>query len=97
MNKKKLLKQLLINLNEFIEDNSIEYDSEINEHTRLIGSLSIFDSMELVTFIIETEEFINDEYNREFQLATENAMSRRSSPFISINSLVSYILELNEK
>tara|TARA_B100001175_G_scaffold293293_1_gene279693 strand:+ start:951 stop:1244 length:294 start_codon:yes stop_codon:yes gene_type:complete len=85
--------KLLDVLNDFIKENEIEISSELNLNSRMIGSSSIFDSMELVTFIVEVEQFLDDEYNYQTQLASEKAMSRRTSPFISISTLSQYIIE----
>ena len=65
--------------------------------TKLIGSNSIFDSIELVSFIVETEQFLEDNYDIQVQLASESAMSRRRSPFISLNSLKEYIIEISNE
>ena len=92
------LKSNLINLlNDFILENEIEINCEIDDKTRLIGSSSIFDSLELVQFIVEVEQFLDEDYGIEIQLASEKAMSRRNSPFISIQSMYDFILEeINE-
>ena len=94
-----LSKQLLKNLKEFIINNDIEISNieELEINTRLIGTNSFFDSMDLVTFIVETEEFILNDYNLEIQLASEKALSRRTSPFLSILSLAKYIIELKNE
>lgn len=81
---------------EFIEENEVALTVEIDENTRLIGTTSIFDSMELVRFIVEVESFLDERYGIEMQLASENAMSRRNSPFISISTLLSYIADESE-
>jgi len=92
--KLKDLKSNLINLlNDFIQENEIEINCEIDENTRLIGSSSIFDSLELVQFIVEVEQFLDEDYDIEIQLASEKAMSRRNSPFISLKSMYDFILE----
>lgn len=84
-------------LKNFIEENKIKLDKEVKKDTRLIGSSSIFDSMELVQFIVEVETFLDESYGVEIQLTSEKAMSRRNSPFISIESLSKYIKdETNE-
>jgi hypothetical protein len=86
-----LLKLLL----DFIKENEIDINiSEVSMSTKLIGSNSIFDSIELVSFIVETEQFLEDNYDIQVQLASESAMSRRRSPFISLNSLKEYIIEI---
>ena len=79
-------------LNEFVEENNIDI-SHIDEHTRLIGASSFLDSMDLVHFIVALEERINDEFSSDLELTDEKAMSRRTSPFMNIETLVSYIIE----
>jgi acyl carrier protein len=80
-------------LQDFISENEIEIETKVNENTRLIGSSSIFDSFDLVRFVVEVEEFLDEKYGIEIQLASEKAMSRRKSPFISIKTLSNFILE----
>ena len=93
--KKKIDGQLLKLLLDFIKENEIDINSsEVDMSTKLIGSNSIFDSIELVSFIVETEQFLEDNYDIQVQLASESAMSRRRSPFISLNSLKEYIIEI---
>ena len=65
----------------------------MEDNTRLIGTSSVFDSMELVQFIVEVESLLDDEFEIELELTSEKAMSRRNSPFISINTLVEYIID----
>ena len=94
MNLLENLKSNLLNLlNDFIQENQVEINCEIDNKTRLIGGSSIFDSMELVQFIVEVEQFLDDDYGIEIQLASEKAMSRRNSPFISLKSMYDFILE----
>ena len=50
--------------------------------------------MDLVSFIVEVEQDIAKKFNLRVQLATERAMSRRSSPFISLETLSNYIIEI---
>jgi hypothetical protein len=92
--KEKIKESLLKLLVQFVEENEIELNGEINlnENIRLIGTSSIFDSMELVQFIVEVESLLDDEFEFEIELTSEKAMSRRNSPFISINTLVEYIV-----
>tara|TARA_B100001063_G_C16613716_1_gene477080 strand:- start:227 stop:523 length:297 start_codon:yes stop_codon:yes gene_type:complete len=96
MKKKNIEKFLLNKINEFLDENDLEINEEINLNTRLIGSSSLFDSMDLVSFIVEVEQDIEEKFNLRVQLATERAMSRRSSPFISLETLANYIIEIAE-
>ena len=91
----KIKDELLKLLISFVEENQIDIAvAELNYETKLIGSSSIFDSIELVSFIVETEQFLEENFDISVQLASESAMSRRRSPFMSLQSLVDYILEI---
>lgn len=96
MNKKEIVIFLNNKMNEFINENDLKINEQINLNTRLIGSSSFFDSMDLVSFIVEVEQDIEEKFNLRIQLASEKAMSRRSSPFISLETLANYIIEIIE-
>lgn len=51
------------------------------------------DSMGLVQFIIIVEERLQDQAGVELTLASDKAMSRRSSPFQTLGTLAAYIEE----
>ncbi|MGC8453738.1 MAG: hypothetical protein ACL9RN_12100 [Cylindrospermopsis raciborskii] len=59
------------------------------ESTRLFGDT--LNSMELVMLIAELEERIADQFGVRLILADDRAMSRKTSPFLSIKTLVNYI------
>lgn len=80
-------------LNSFIKEESIENFIEINENTKLFGSDALFSSIQLVSFITELEENLEDELDVYLTLADERAMSRRTSPFSSVKYLISYVEE----
>ena len=92
---KKIKIRLLKLLYEFIDENEInlEKDVVLDENVRLIGTSSVFDSMELVQFIVYVESLLDDEFDIEIELPSEKAMSRRNSPFISINTLSKFIVD----
>lgn len=77
----------------FVLENEIEI-SEVNKDTRLIGLNGIFDSMDLVRFIVELEEVLEDELSLDVSLTSEKAMSRSTSPFLNTITLSRYIKEL---
>ena len=89
----KIQKSLIELLVQFLKENEIDLHEGfiVDENTRLIGSTSIFDSMELVQFIVEVENLLDESYDLDIELTSEKAMSRRSSPFISLKSLSEYI------
>ena len=97
MNNPELQNSLLNLLKFFIQDNEIELDTAIDENTRLIGSTSILDSFDLVSFIVETEQYLEEHYGKQIQLASTKAMSRRNSPFISVKTLSNFIIEIENE
>ena len=50
-------------LKDHIKENDLVLDQELNTDTRLIGSSGFMDSMDLVSFLVELEETINDKYS----------------------------------
>ena len=59
--------------------------------TRLLGSQSVLDSMQLVSLIVTIEREIEDTFDVALTLADERALSMKESPFRSIQSLSDYI------
>ncbi len=79
-----------------VTDYSIEIDAKIekiDENTRLIGASSEFDSSDLVQIIVEIEDRVNQNFNVDLTLTDEKAMSRTTSPFVNIGTLVNFIVE----
>lgn len=84
----KIIIETLVELNEELENP----DSK----TRLYGANGGLDSLSLVSFITDLEEKISDEFDKEIVLADEKAMSAKTSPFRSVESLTLYIKSLLE-
>ena len=59
--------------------------------TRLLGSQSVLDSMQLVSLIVTIEREVEDAFGGALTLADERALSMKASPFRSIQSLADYI------
>ena len=90
----KVIKEQIIR---FCNENDYELN-EITKETRLIGSDAIFDSMGLVTFLVELEEELEDNHSIVIEIADERAMSRFRSPFINIVTLAEFLMEkIDEK
>ncbi len=51
------------------------------------------DSLGLVSFVVMAEEKVGDLTDIELTLASEKAMSRRNSPFLTLQTLADYIQE----
>ena len=78
-------------LNEELNDPSLE---NISNQTKLFGSDGALDSLALVSFIIDLEEKISNDFGKDIVIADEKAMSQRTSPFNTVNSLTEYIEQL---
>lgn len=62
--------------------------------TPLFGSDAELDSMGLVALVLDVEEQLGDQLGIDITLMDEKALSRRRSPFRTIESLTEYVLEL---
>lgn len=89
----KIIIETLVELNEELENESLENPSS---KTKLYGANGGLDSLALVSFITDLEEKISDEFDKEIILADEKAMSAKTSPFRNVESLTLYIKSLLE-
>lgn len=83
--------ECLQELNEELENPSLE---NMTSQTKIFGGSGALDSLALVSFITDVEEKISDEFDKEIVLADEKAMSAKTSPFRSVESLTAYIENL---
>ena len=65
--------------------------------TPLFGGSSQLDSMGLVTFLVDLEQKIEDEFDLDITIADEKAMSLKNSPFRTVSTLKEYMETLLEK
>lgn len=59
--------------------------------TVLFGKHGRLDSLGLVSFIVEVEQELEDEFGVGITLADERAMSQKNSPFLTLQTLQEYI------
>lgn len=62
----------------------------------LIGENAAVTSMALVSFIADVESTLMEKYNLQLTLVSERALSRKKSPFRSVDALADYVVELVE-
>jgi acyl carrier protein len=60
----------------------------------LYGGSSSLESLDFVTFIMEVEEKVNEEFGVEITIADENLLSKEKSPFATVGSLTKYLANL---
>ncbi len=97
MEKEQVQQIVLETIKDFCNQNGIDIQGEISLNQRLIGSSGLFDSMDLVNFLVDLEEVLEEEYDQEFISQDERAMSRSHSPFMNPEELTKFILEINEQ
>ena len=92
--KNKILELVIKIANEFKHEfPNFSLNEEISKDTILYGKNG-FDSMGLVLYIARVEEELAVEFNRNLILVDAKAMSQRTSPFATINSLSNHIESL---
>jgi hypothetical protein len=62
----------------------------------LIGESAAVTSMALVSFIADVESTLQERHNLTLTLVSERALSRKKSPFRSVDALAEYVVELVE-
>jgi len=67
---------------------------DITEDTVIVGKDAVVDSLGVVSLVVEVEQRLEAEYDLAVTLASEKAMSQRSSPFRSVGVLADYICEV---
>jgi len=81
---------------EFLENflsEELEEKVELSMDSKLFGGDGPLDSMALVNLVVDLEEYIEEYFGKTVTLADEKAMSRRTSPFSRVKSLIDHIQE----
>ena len=75
---------------EMVQEQGIATGQEFGPEARLFGEGGALDSMALVSLVIAVEQAIEEKYGVAVALADEKALSQRSSPYRTVNSLAAY-------
>ncbi len=67
---------------------------EARRDSPLVGGEAVITSMALVSFVTDVEATLAQDFDLEVTLVSEKALSRKNSPFRSIEALADYVLEL---
>ena len=84
-------------MDELNEEHASESRLPLSKDTVIFGSDSNLDSLGLVNLIVGVEQKILEELGLEIIIVSDKAMSRKRSPFRTVESLVDYIVELVEQ
>lgn len=95
----KMVFEVIDDINELLPE---EQQLKKHSNTVLFGKLGKLDSLGLVNLIVATEQKIEEKFNITITLADERAISKKHSPFNTIESFVNYIFlllkgNINEK
>lgn len=94
INRENIVNLLLVTLEAYFDEINESVDLSVGEDIKLFGGDGLLDSIGLVSYVVEVEEKLEDEYNISVVLADEKAMSRRTSPFARVSYLADYIIEV---
>jgi len=93
--KEKEVEQLIIEaLNELNDEFPDDEKIIISSDTILFGKDSQIDSLSLVSLIVSIESKLCSILDRDLSLTDDRAMTRSESPFLNVQTLKSYILEI---
>ncbi len=81
----KLIKEVFA---EVLPDQELPGDEE-----PLFGADAKLDSMQIVSFVADVEEVVNERFSTQIILADERALSRSKSPFRHLTALAGYVAE----
>lgn len=59
----------------------------------LYGKTGKLESLDFVTFIMEVETKVQNEFGVDFMLTDENLLSKEESPFLTVGSLIEHLQE----
>lgn len=89
MDMKRIVEESIDELNEELEE-----PIQRTEKLTLMGADAVLDSMDFVNLMVIIEDRIFDEFDKQITIVSEQAFSRKKSPFATIDSLAEYLLEI---
>lgn len=69
-------------------------ETPVDEDTSLLGSEGVLDSLGLATVLLDIEDELRNAMDKNVVLASEQALSRSTSPFRKVQALTDYVVEL---
>lgn len=88
---------LLLCIKDGLEEINATRDEKIPtdalEELRFYGDGGVFDSMQLVSFLMVVEEKMADQLEIVMSIVSEKAVSRKVSPFSTVTTLLDYLME----
>ena len=66
--------------------------ADVNEDTVIVGKDAVLDSVEVVALIVNIEQKLELDHDVSVTLASDKAMSQRSSPFRTVGVLADHVI-----
>ena len=74
-----------------------EPENSFSVDTQLVGEHRSIKSVELVELLLKIEEYVEENFNNEFNWSDNSAMSETRSVLRTVGTLAKHIVELNSK
>jgi acyl carrier protein len=81
-------------MTDVLEMNEEPVPDVLDSDTTIVGPSAVLDSLGVVSLIVEIEQRLELEHDLSITLASDRAMSQRSSPFRTVGVLADYMLEV---
>jgi acyl carrier protein len=82
---------VISSLREVLEQADEAVPTDLGEETVIVGNSAVLDSLGVVSLIVEIEGRLEMEHEISVTLASDRAMSQRSSPFRTVGVLADYM------
>jgi acyl carrier protein len=96
MNRRDVVSLIIATVEELKDEREVTSHDPVTESTVLFGRGGIFDSLGLVSLIVDVEQQIEDR-GISIILGDERAVSQKRSPFRTVQSLADYAYQLIEE
>jgi hypothetical protein len=96
MDRERLVGRMVHMLQQTLDERSEGTAVQASSTLPLVGPEAVVSSMGLVTFITDVESMLQEQHQMDVVLVSEQALSRKNSPFRTIETLADYVLEFAE-
>lgn len=94
MDRNELIRRMVGLLEAALDAQGEEQLEQADVASSLVGGSAVLSSLALVSYILDVETMVDEEHGLEITLVNEQALSRRNSPFRTVETLADYVLEL---
>jgi acyl carrier protein len=91
LNRDTAVQIVIASLREVLEQAEEQVPENLSEETVIVGNSAVLDSLGVVSLIVEVEGRLEMDHEISVTLASDRAMSQRSSPFRTVGVMADYI------